>query len=92
LSANGSYFIEIDQLLRSDGYFVLSLGPPVNFPSKEREYEILQVFISEKMSYSTVSFADKTIVWQKPMKMLCYRSREEQIPSFCEEDAPDDAW
>lgn len=78
LSADGSYFIEIDRLLRPGGYFVLS-GPPVNFPGKEREYETLQVFIAEKMCYSTVSSADKTAVWQKPMNVSCQHSREEQI-------------
>lgn len=31
------------------------------------------------MCYSTVSSADKTAVWQKPMNVSCQRSREEQI-------------
>lgn len=88
---NGSYFIEVDRLLRPGGYFVLS-GPPVNFQGKEREYEVLQEFVVEKMCYSLIGAVDKTVIWQKPLNTSCYRAREKQVPSFCHEDDPDNAW
>lgn len=91
LSADGSYFIEIDRLLRPGGYFVLS-GPPVNFQGKEKEYESLQELIAEKMCYSVVATKDKTAVWQKPTSTTCHLSREKQIPPFCAEDDADNAW
>jgi len=67
-------------------------GPPVHFPGKEKDYETLQEFIAEKMCYATVATAGKTAVWQKPMNMSCHRSGEEQVPPFCKEDDPDNAW
>lgn len=90
-SADGSYFIEVDRLLRPGGYFVLS-GPPIDFPGKEKEYEALREFIAENMCYALVSTVDKTAIWQKPTNMSCHSLREEQVPRFCEEDDPDNAW
>ncbi|KAG0621941.1 hypothetical protein M758_3G060100 [Ceratodon purpureus] len=88
---NGSYFIEIDRLLRPGGYFVLS-GPPVNFPGKEKEYESLQELAAEKMCYKVVVTADKTAIWRKPTSTSCHVSREKQVPPFCTDDDPDNAW
>ena len=90
-SADGSYFIEIDRLLRPGGYFVLS-GPPVNFEGKEKDYEFLQELIVEKMCYASVATYDKTAIWQKPTSASCHLSREKQVPPFCTEDDPDNAW
>lgn len=89
--ADGSYFIEVDRLLRPGGYFVVS-EPPVNFADKVKEYEALQELITEKMCYVAVATVEKTAIWKKPTNTSCYRSREKQIPSFCKKDDSDSAW
>ena len=89
--ADGSYFIEVDRLLRPGGYFVIS-GSPVNYADKEREYEALRELIIEKMCYVAVATVEKTAIWQKPTNKSCYRSREKQIPTLCEVDDSDNAW
>ncbi|XP_024362860.1 probable pectin methyltransferase QUA3 [Physcomitrium patens] len=90
-SFNGSYFIEMDRLLRPGGYFVLS-GPPVNFDGKEKEFEALQELITEDMCYVKVTTEDKTAVWVKPTNSSCYRSRQKPTPAFCKDDDPNNAW
>lgn len=89
--ADGSYFIEMDRLLRPGGYFVLS-GPPVNFDGKEKEFEALQELITEDMCYVKVTTEDKTAVWVKPTNSSCYRSRQKPTPAFCKDDDPNNAW
>lgn len=91
LTADGTYLLEVDRLLRPGGYFVIS-GPPVNFPGKEREYEALQEWLVERMCYASVVVADKTAIWRKPTNISCYRSREKQVPPFCRGEDPDNAW
>lgn len=44
------------------------------------------------MCYSLIGAVDKTVIWQKPLNTSCYRAREKQVPSFCHEDDPDNAW
>jgi len=91
LSADGSYFIEVDRILRPGGYFVLS-GPPVNWPGKQREYEILQELITKKLCYTLVSITENTGIWQKPTNASCYIARQEQTPPICEDEDPNKAW
>ncbi len=91
LCADGSYFIEVDRILRPGGYFVLS-GPPVNWPGKEREYEILQELVTKKLCYTLVSITENTGIWQKPTNASCYIARQEQTPPICEDEDPNKAW
>ncbi|KAH8942714.1 hypothetical protein BDL97_13G008000 [Sphagnum fallax] len=88
---NGSYFIEVDRILRPGGYFVLS-GPPVNWPGKQREYEILQELITKKLCHTLVSITENTGIWQKPTNASCYIARQEQTPPICEDEDPNKAW
>lgn len=87
--ADGSYLVEMDRLLRPGGYFVLS-GPPVNWVGKERDFELLQELIVEKLCFAPVAIDDKTAIWKKPMNASCVNVN--YILSSCKDDDPDNAW
>lgn len=81
----------MDRLLRPGAFFVLS-GPPVNWVGKEKEFEVLQELIQNKLCYTAIVVEDRTAIWQKPRNASCWRARNNQVPPLCEDDNSNDAW
>eukprot|EP00249_Psilotum_nudum_P010945 c22865_g1_i3 orf=614-2377(-) len=88
---NGTYLMEIDRLLRPEGYFVLS-GPPVQWSDQEKEWEELQDFM-RKMCYEIEVVEGNTAIWKKPLNHLCQRDFQKLGFLICDEmDDPNAAW
>uniref|UniRef100_A0A0C9RLG6 Methyltransferase n=1 Tax=Wollemia nobilis TaxID=56998 RepID=A0A0C9RLG6_9CONI len=88
---NGSYFIEMDRLLRPGGYFVIS-GPPVLWLKQEKEWADLQDF-ARMLCYELVTVDGNTAIWKKPSNDSCSALLRGPAPDLCDEhDDLDVAW
>lgn len=90
-SYNGSYFMEIDRLLRPGGYFVVS-GPPVQWSKQEVEWKDLQDLASS-MCYELLSVEGNTAIWRKPVNDSCLTERSRFRVKLCDKhDDPNASW
>lgn len=88
---DGSYMIEMDRLLRSGGYFVIS-GPPVQWPKQEKEWADLQN-LAHTLCYELVIIDGNTAIWKKPSNNSCFALKSVTGPNLCDEhDDPNLAW
>lgn len=88
---NGSYIIEMDRLLRSGGYFVIS-GPPVQWPKQEKEWADLQD-LARTLCYELVIVDGNTAIWKKLSNNSCFSLKSVPGPYFCDEhDDPNVGW
>ncbi|XP_078445625.1 S-adenosyl-L-methionine-dependent methyltransferases superfamily protein [Wolffia australiana] len=90
-SYNGTYFIEVDRLLRPDGYLVIS-GPPVQWPNQEKEWADLRS-LAQSLCYEIVVVDGNTAIWKKPSGDSCLPNQNEFGVDFCSDsDDPSEAW
>ncbi|XP_020585617.1 probable methyltransferase PMT13 [Phalaenopsis equestris] len=88
---NGTYFIEVDRLLRPGGYLVIS-GPPVQWPNLEKEWSDLQS-LAHALCYELIAVDNNTVIWKKPTESSCFPNQNEFGLDLCSEiDDPSDAW
>lgn len=88
---NGTYFAEVDRLLRSGGYLVIS-GPPVQWPNQEKEWSELQS-VAHALCYEILSVDGNTAIWRKPTQSSCFPNQNEFGLDLCSEnDDPSEAW
>ncbi|KAH8961463.1 hypothetical protein BDL97_05G051700 [Sphagnum fallax] len=88
---NGSYFMEVDRLLRGGGFFVFSVALELQ-PFQKTCLEELQELVTQRLCYTQVEVGDSTVIWQKPMNSSCDSQQHEQ-PAICpKENDADKAW
>ncbi|KAH9562013.1 hypothetical protein CY35_05G050800 [Sphagnum magellanicum] len=88
---NGSYFMEVDRLLRGGGFFVFSVALELQ-PFQKTCLEELQELVTQRLCYTQVEVGDSTVIWQKPMNSSCHSHQHEQ-PAICpKENDADKAW
>lgn len=91
LSADATYFIEVDRLLRPGGYLVIS-GPPVQWPKQDKEWADLQA-VARALCYELIAVDGNTVIWKKPVGDSCLPSQNEFGLELCDEsEPPSDAW
>ncbi|KAH7659525.1 putative S-adenosyl-L-methionine-dependent methyltransferase protein [Dioscorea alata] len=88
---NGTYFIEVDRLLRPGGYLVIS-GPPVQWPKQDKEWADLQS-LAVTLCYELIVVDGNTVIWKKPSGASCIPGQNEFGLGLCN-DANDhsEAW
>ncbi|RWR87613.1 putative methyltransferase PMT13 [Cinnamomum micranthum f. kanehirae] len=88
---NGTYFLEVDRLLRPGGYLVIS-GPPVQWPKQDKEWADLQA-IARALCYELIVVDGSTVIWKKPSGDSCLPNQNEFGVDLCSEyDDPNDGW
>ncbi|CAH8306054.1 unnamed protein product [Eruca vesicaria subsp. sativa] len=96
----GLYLMEVDRVLRPDGYWVLS-GPPVTSMVKPKNQKRDLQKEMEKLndvfrSLCWEKFAERyrIVIWRKPSNHLQCRQRLNtlKLPRFCSSGDPDSAW
>eukprot|EP00268_Persea_americana_P031170 TRINITY_DN3026_c0_g2_i1.p1 TRINITY_DN3026_c0_g2~~TRINITY_DN3026_c0_g2_i1.p1 ORF type:complete len:590 (+),score=92.49 TRINITY_DN3026_c0_g2_i1:390-2159(+) len=88
---NGTYFIEVDRLLRPGGYLVIS-GPPVQWPKQDKEWADLQA-LARALCYELIVVDGNTVIWKKPSGDSCPSNQNEFGLELCNEyDNPSDGW
>ncbi|CAN1314036.1 Probable methyltransferase PMT4 [Linum perenne] len=86
---DGMFLIEVDQILKPGGYFVLT--PPASKPSasSSRTKKMSMVApieeFTEKICWSLMAQQDETFIWQKTADANCYKSRKSTVPPVCNE-------
>ena len=89
--ADGTYFIEVDRLLRPGGYLVIS-GPPVQWPKQDKEWADLQA-LARALCYELIVVDGNTVIWKKPSGDSCPSNQNEFGLELCNEyDNPSDGW
>lgn len=100
---DGIYLIEIDRILRSGGYWILS-GPPINWKRHwkgwQRTEEDLNAeqsaieAIAKSLCWKKVKEVRDIAIWQKPTNHIHCRANRKIIrsPQFCAAQNPDAAW
>ncbi|KAL6004526.1 putative pectin methyltransferase qua3 [Asimina triloba] len=90
-SYNGTYFVEVDRLLRPGGYLVIS-GPPVQWPKQDKEWADLQA-LARALCYELIVVDGNTVIWKKLSADSCLPNQNELGLDLCSEnDDPSDAW
>lgn len=88
---NGTYFIEVDRLLRPGGYLVIS-GPPVQWPKQDKEWADLQA-VAHALCYETIVVDGNTAIWKKPSGSACLPNQNEFGIDTCNDsDDPSESW
>ncbi|KAL8160020.1 hypothetical protein V2J09_001557 [Rumex salicifolius] len=88
---NGTYFAEVDRLLRPEGYFVIS-GPPVQWPKHDKEWADLKS-VARALCYELIAVDGNTVIWKKPKGDFCLPNLNEYGLEFCDEsEDPSYAW
>lgn len=89
--ADGTYFTEVDRLLRPGGYFVIS-GPPVQWSNQDKEWSDLQS-LAHALCYELLAVDNNTAIWRKPAESSCFLNQNEFGLDLCSEiDDPSEAW
>ncbi|KFK37159.1 hypothetical protein AALP_AA4G221000 [Arabis alpina] len=101
---DGLYLMEVDRVLRPNGYWVLS-GPPVTSLAKsknqKKDYKDLKMEMEKLNDVFRRLCWEKTVerypvvIWRKPSNHLHCRQRLKealQFPRFCSSSDPDAAW
>lgn len=90
-SADATYFLEVDRLLRPGGYLVIS-GPPVQWPKQDKEWADLQA-VARSLCYELIVVDGNTVIWKKPNGDSCLPNQNEFGLELCPEfDDPSFAW
>ncbi|KAF8413113.1 hypothetical protein HHK36_001089 [Tetracentron sinense] len=88
---NGTYFVEVDRLLRPGGYLVIS-GPPVQWPKQDKEWAELQA-VARSLCYELIVVDGNTVIWKKHSGDSCLPNQNEFGLELCgESDDPSYAW
>ncbi|KAF8380307.1 hypothetical protein HHK36_027789 [Tetracentron sinense] len=88
---NGTYFVEVDRLLRPGGYLVIS-GPPVQWPKQDKEWADLQA-VARSLCYELIVVDGNTVIWKKPSSDSSLPNQNEFGLELCgESDDPSYAW
>ncbi|CAN6480738.1 unnamed protein product [Victoria cruziana] len=88
---NGTYFAEVDRLLRPGGYLVIS-GPPVQWAKQDKEWSDLQA-VARALCYEMIVVEGNTAIWRKPLADSCLPNQNEFGLDLCSESAnPSYAW
>uniref|UniRef100_A0A1J3E4J6 Methyltransferase n=1 Tax=Noccaea caerulescens TaxID=107243 RepID=A0A1J3E4J6_NOCCA len=101
---DGLYLMEVDRVLRPDGYWVLS-GPPVTstvkFKNQKRGFKNLQKEMEKlnhvftRVCWEKIAERYPVVVWRKPSNhLLCTQRLKKALkfPGFCSSSDPDIAW
>lgn len=90
-SADASYIIEVDRLLRPEGYLAIS-GPPVKWHKLEKEWAELQA-AAKALCYELIIVEGNTAIWKKPSEATCLPNENELGIDLCtNSDDPSEAW
>lgn len=81
--ADATYFIEVDRLLRTGGYLVIS-GPPVQWPKQDKEWADLQA-VAKVLCYELIAVDGNTVIWKKPVGESCLPDQNEFGIELCDE-------
>ncbi|XP_068649748.1 probable pectin methyltransferase QUA3 [Aristolochia californica] len=88
---NGTYFVEVDRLLRPGGYLVIS-GPPVQWPKQDKEWADLQS-VAQSLCYELIVVDVTIAIWKKPSSDSCFPNQNEFGLDACSDsDDPNYAW
>ncbi|WOL10029.1 putative methyltransferase PMT13 [Canna indica] len=88
---NGTYLIEVDRLLRPEGYLVIS-GPPVKWSKQEKEWADLQA-LTHALCYKLIVVDGNTAIWKKPSGGSCPPNLDNFRLDQCSDSAdPNEAW
>ncbi|PKA54177.1 putative methyltransferase PMT13 [Apostasia shenzhenica] len=88
---NGTYFTEVDRLLRPGGYLVIS-GPPVQWPNQDKEWSDLQS-LGHALCYELIAVDSNTAIWKKPTESSCLPNHNEFGLDLCSNtENPNEAW
>ncbi|KAF6154468.1 hypothetical protein GIB67_028360 [Kingdonia uniflora] len=88
---NGTYFAEVDRLLRPGGYLIIS-GPPVQWSKLDKEWADLQS-VARALCYELIVVDGNTVIWKKPSTESCFPNQNEFGLELCSEaDDPSYAW
>ncbi|KAG9451672.1 hypothetical protein H6P81_004576 [Aristolochia fimbriata] len=88
---NGTYFIEVDRLLRPGGYLVIS-GPPVQWAKQDKEWADLQS-VAQSLCYELIVVDGTVAIWKKPSSDSCFPNQNEFGLDVCSDsDDPNHAW
>ncbi|ONK73387.1 uncharacterized protein A4U43_C04F30960 [Asparagus officinalis] len=91
ITADGTYFVEVDRLLRPGGYLVIS-GPPVQWPKQDKEWAELQA-VARALCYELIVVDSNTVIWKKPSGSACLPNQNEFGIDMCaDSDDPSEAW
>lgn len=91
VTADASYIIEVDRLLRPGGYLAIS-GPPVQWQKQEKEWAALQA-AAQALCYEVVIVEGNTVIWKKPSEGTCLPNGNEFGIDLCaNSDDPSEAW
>lgn len=91
MTADGTYFTEVDRLLRPGGYLVIS-GPPVQWLDQDKEWSDLQT-LAQALCYELIVVDGNTVIWKKPHGDSCFPNQNEFGLHLCSEtDDPSEAW
>ncbi|CAL9068060.1 unnamed protein product, partial [Musa banksii] len=66
---DGTYLVEVDRLLRPEGYLVIS-GPPVQWTNQDKEWADLQAMV-HALCYKLITVDGNTAIWKKPSGASC---------------------
>lgn len=101
---DGLYLMEVDRVLRPNGYWVLS-GPPVtsvvksknqkrDFKDLHKEMEQLND-VFKRLCWENIAERYPIVIWRKPCNHFqCRQKLKEALkfPGFCSSSDPDAAW
>ncbi|KAG6515646.1 probable pectin methyltransferase QUA3 [Zingiber officinale] len=88
---NGTYLIEVDRLIRPEGYLVIS-GPPVQWTKQEKEWADLQS-MTHALCYELIAVDGNTAIWKKPSGVSCLPDLVNFRLNQCSDnDDPNEAW
>ncbi|XP_074564916.1 putative pectin methyltransferase QUA3 [Curcuma longa] len=88
---NGTYLIEVDRLLRPEGYLVIS-GPPVKWNKMEEEWADLQA-MADALCYKLIVVDGNTAIWKKSSGDSCLpNSHNFRLDKCSDTDDPNEAW
>ncbi|CAL9094716.1 unnamed protein product [Musa textilis] len=88
---NGTYLIEVDRLLRPEGYLVIS-GPPVQWAKQDKEWADLQA-MAHALCYELIAVDGNTAIWKKPSGASCLPNLGNfRLDQCSDNDDPNEAW
>ncbi|CAD5195251.1 unnamed protein product [Musa acuminata subsp. malaccensis] len=88
---NGTYLVEVDRLLRPEGYLVIS-GPPVQWTNQDKEWADLQA-MAHALCYKLITVDGNTAIWKKPSGASCLPNLNNfRLDRCSDNDDPNEAW
>ncbi|RWW62064.1 hypothetical protein BHE74_00030833 [Ensete ventricosum] len=88
---DGTYLIEVDRLLRPEGYLVIS-GPPLQCANQDKEWADLQATV-HALCYKLITVDGNTAIWKKPSGASCLPNLNNfRLDRCSDNDDPNEAW